>query len=167
MTGDMPNITTATHSHTAYGLGAAGGFVDTTTAASPFTTSNLIGGHRGFGPTIDGAIANMANQQQHIIQSQKETTMANTPTRRLVQVFIADPDVNVPLDQSMLYSGDQKLTDATDQELYFEIDMKSILDKHNAARVKILNKKVKEREEFLEPVKIRDLKMVVVNVAQF
>lgn len=88
-------------------------------------------------------------------------------TRRLVQVFIADPDDNVPLEQSMLYTGEQKLTDATDQELFFEIDMKTILDKHNADRVKLINKKVKERVENLEPVKIRDLRMVVVNVATF
>jgi hypothetical protein len=87
--------------------------------------------------------------------------------RRLVQVFIADPDENVPLDQSMLYSGEQKLTDATDQELFFEIDIKSALEKHNADRIKIINKKVKERTEYLEPAKIRDLKMVVVNVATF
>jgi len=88
-------------------------------------------------------------------------------TRRLVQVFIADPDDNVPLEQSMLHTGEQKLTDATDQELFFEIDMKTILDKHNADRVKLINKKVKERVENLEPVKIRDLRMVVVNVATF
>ena len=88
-------------------------------------------------------------------------------SRRLVQVFIADPDESVPLEQSMLYSGDQKLTDATDQELFFEIDMKSALEKHNAERIKLVNKKVKERTEYLEPAKIRDLKMVVVNVATF
>lgn len=88
-------------------------------------------------------------------------------TRRLVQVFIADPDENVPLDQSMLYRGEQKLTDATDQELFFEIDIKSAIDKHNAERIKIINKKVKERTEYLEPAKIRDLKMVVVTVANF
>lgn len=88
-------------------------------------------------------------------------------TRRLVQVFIADPDENVPLDQSMLYQGEQKLTDATDQELFFEIDIKSAIDKHNAERIKIINKKVKERTEYLEPAKIRDLKMVVVTVANF
>lgn len=88
-------------------------------------------------------------------------------TRRLVQVFIADPDENVPLDKSLIYSGSQKFTDATDQELYFEIDIKSVLEKHNADRIKFVNKKVKERVEYLEPVKIRDLKMVVVNVATF
>jgi len=88
-------------------------------------------------------------------------------SRRLVQVFIADPEENVPLERSLLYSGEQKLTDATDQELFFEIDIKSVLEKHNEVRIKFVNKKVKERTEYLEPAKIRDLKMVVVNVATF
>lgn len=98
-----------------------------------------------------------------VVQSQ-EPKMA---IRRLVQVFIADPNENVPLDQSLLYSGEQKLTDATDQELFFEIDIKGILENHNEKRAKMVDKKVKERVEYLEPAKIRDLKMVVVNVAGF
>ena len=92
--------------------------------------------------------------------------MANT-ARRLVQVFIADPNENVPLEQSLLYRGAQKLTDATDQELYFEIDIKDILAKHNEARVKVVDKKVKERTEYLEPARVRDLKMVVTTIATF
>jgi len=100
-------------------------------------------------------------------QNLKKKELPAMPSRRLVQVFIADPDENVPLEQSMLYSGQQKLTDATDQELFFEIDMKTILEIHNEKRIKLVNKKVKERTEYLEPAKIRDLKMVVVNVATF
>lgn len=88
-------------------------------------------------------------------------------TRRLVKVVIVDPDDNVPLDQCILYNGSEKLTDATDQELFFEINIQDILSKHNESRVKLVNKKVKERTENLEPVKIRDLKMVVVNIASF
>jgi len=88
-------------------------------------------------------------------------------TRRLVQVFIADPHDSLPLEQSLLYSGEQKFTDATDQELFFEIDIKSILAEHNEKRSKIVNKSVKDRTEHLEPAKIRDLKMVVVTVATF
>lgn len=93
--------------------------------------------------------------------------MAAAPTRRLVQVFIADPDENIPLEKSLLYSGEQKLTDLNDQELFFEIEIKTIMEKHNAERVKCVNKKVKERTEYLEPVKVRDLKMVVVSIATF
>jgi hypothetical protein len=95
---------------------------------------------------------------------QREIPMTN---RRIVKVFIADTDENVPLDESILYEGEQRLTDLTDQELFFEINIKDILDGHNAHRTTLVNKKVKERVEHLEPAKIRDLKMVVVNVAQF
>lgn len=86
---------------------------------------------------------------------------------RLVQVLIADPNDNIPLDRRLLYKGDQKLTDLTDQELYFEIDIKSLLDKHNALRTTLVNKLIKDRTEHLEPARIRDLKMVVVLIAQF
>lgn len=85
--------------------------------------------------------------------------------RRIVQVFIADSNENVPLADCVLYTGEQKLTDATDQELFFELDIKSILDKHNEKRTKVVDKKVKDRTEYLEPAKVRDLKMVVVTVA--
>lgn len=158
MIGDMPSISNASHSHTAYGLGARDFGGTTTLAMPPFTLSDSH-------PAGLVSSPHMLAQAQNF-QPQQENIMAPA-ARRLVQVFIADPDLNVPLEQSMLYSGDQKLTDATDQELYFEIDMKSILDKHNEVRTKIINKKVKERTEYLEPVKIRDLKMVVVNVAAF
>lgn len=96
---------------------------------------------------------------------QEKTMAANT--RRLVKVVIVDPNDNIPLDKCLLYSGEEKLTDATDQELFFEIDIKDLLAKHNEVRVKLVDKKVKERTEYLEPAKIRDLKMVVVNIATF
>src|SRR5262249_38247061 len=73
-----------------------------------------------------------------VFNHNKENALAN-PARRLVQVFIADPNENVPLDKALLYSGTQKLTDLTDQELFFEIDIKSILEAHNAERVKIVD----------------------------
>ena len=89
----------------------------------------------------------------------------NKMSRRIIQIFIADPNENVPLDACILFKGEQKLTDATDQELFFELDIKSILEKHNEARIKVIDKKVKDRTEYLEPAKVRDLKMVVVTVA--
>lgn len=85
--------------------------------------------------------------------------------RRLVQVIIADPNENVSLEDCILFKGEEKVTDATDQELFFELDIKDLLEKHNEKRVKIIDKKVKERTEYLEPAKVRDLKMVVVTVA--
>jgi hypothetical protein len=96
----------------------------------------------------------------------KEAKMA-IYTRRLVQVFIADTDDNVPLAQCLLHSGTPKLTDLTDQELFYEVDVKTLLDNHNDGRVKLVNKAVKERVEYLETARIRDLKMTVVTIAQF
>lgn len=86
--------------------------------------------------------------------------------RRVVQVFIADPNENVPLDDCLLFKGEEKLTDATDQELFLELDIKNLLEKHNLKRTKVVDKKVKDRTEHLEPAKVRDLKMVVVTVAK-
>lgn len=99
-----------------------------------------------------------------------QTSMPEKSTRRIVQVFIADPNENVPLDQSVIYTGEQKLTDLNDTELFFEVPIKELLDKHNAQRVKFTDKEASKRagkDILLDPVKIRDLKMVVVTVAQF
>jgi hypothetical protein len=100
-------------------------------------------------------------------QTYKEIAQVAATQRRLVQIFIADPDENVPLSQCLLYSGEQKLTDLTDQELFFEVDVKARLDTHNARRTKLTNKAVKERTEHLEPARVRDLKMTVVTIATF
>lgn len=85
-------------------------------------------------------------------------------TRRVVQVIIADTNENIPLGDCILHKGEEQVTDLTDQELFFELDIKSMLSAHNEKRTKIVDKKVKDRIEHLEPAKIRDLKMVVVLV---
>jgi hypothetical protein len=105
-------------------------------------------------------------QANAINQFQKENSMA-APSRRVVQVYIADSNENVPLEDSILYTGKQKLTDLTDQELFFELDIRTLLAEHNEKRIKVIDKKVKDRTEHLEPARVRDLKMVVVTVASF
>lgn len=98
-----------------------------------------------------------------------ESSVANpNNVKRLVQVYIADPDVKVPVDQSLLYRDlEPRLTDLNDQELFFEIEIKSKLEAHNEKRKKIINDDIKDRQEFLKPIKIRDLKMVVQVLAVF
>lgn len=89
---------------------------------------------------------------------------------RIIKVFIADPNENLPLEKRVLYTGDEKLTDLTDQELFFEVPINEMLTKHNVDRVKTVDKTQAAkfgRDIFLEPAKIRDLKMVVVTVATF
>jgi len=109
-----------------------------------------------------GGVFNGLQVQQQV---REEHHMA--VSRRLVQVVIVDPNENVPLDDCLIYDGKPKLTDATDQELFFEVDIKTLLDAHNEKRTKIVDRKVKERTEYLEPAKIRDLRMVVVEIAKF
>lgn len=167
MTRDVPQILTSTYAANTVPMGSFG-------AGTGIATSNqLVPPIYSRAQWEGDAIENdpfrrikFLQQQQIVAQTNKEKdTMARK--LRIVQVFIADTDENIPLDRAILFKGDQKLTDSTDQELFFEIDIKTILDTFNKFRVTVLNKKVKERTEYLEPVKIRDLKMTVVNIAEF
>jgi len=99
-----------------------------------------------------------------------EVTEMSDVKRRIVQVFIVDPDERVSLESAVLYQGEQKLTDATDEELFFEIGMKDCLEKHNAIRETTVDEEATitaSKEIYLKPARIRDLKMVVINVATF
>ncbi|MBN1888882.1 MAG: hypothetical protein JW850_12885 [Thermoflexales bacterium] len=82
---------------------------------------------------------------------------ANGSKRRMVQVYIVDPDEDVPLDKALLHASDPRLTDLTDDELFFDVGVKSLLEKHNELR----------DELGLGPTRIRDLKMLVVEIARF
>jgi len=122
-------------------------------------------------PPWSGAQDNL-NMIRELRKQSIETNPTPMPnaTRRIVQVFVADPNENVPLEHSVLFKGDQKLTDLTDTELYFEVPMQEVLKSHNDKRVQFLDKEASKRagkDILLEPVKIRDLKMVVVTIAQF
>ena len=148
---DTPAIASSTYGSTAHNLGNF----------KLFQNAGV-----NFGDSIDSKLdLMMAAAQQRVGQQKQENTSMSS--RRLVKVVIVDPNENIPLDCCVLYSGDEKMTDETDQELFFEIDIKKILDEHNAKRGLLIDKKVKERTEYLEPAKIRDLKMVVVNIASF
>lgn len=110
------------------------------------------------------------HQRRLVVRPQPAVVQSKEPimtTHRLVQVFIADTNENLPLDKMLVYRGEPTFTDLTDQELFHEIDIKSLLDTHNLMRIKYRDKAVKERVENLEPVRIRDLKMSVVVVATF
>jgi len=87
--------------------------------------------------------------------------------KRLVRVFVVDPDDRIDIEQSLLYDSKEILTDQDDQELFFEIEIKELITKHNAYRAEVVDKEVKDRTEYLEPVRIRELKMMVVTLADF
>lgn len=96
--------------------------------------------------------------------------MAHITGRRIVQVFIVDTDTRVPLEKCLLYRGEQKITDATDEELFYEIEVKSLLDEHNLYRQGVIDEKATQRvgrDVYLSDIKIRNLTMTVVETAKF
>lgn len=99
----------------------------------------------------------------------KKRIKENMTNRRLVKVMIVDPDENVPVDKAVLVNEPEKITDFDDQELFFELDMKRLLEAHNTYRTSLINKKLStgDKPVFLEPIRIKDLKMVVLNIADF
>ena len=157
---DTPSIASSTYASTSHALGTLGG------------ASNFVGINSGlpnwaaqaFEAENEAILKKVGKKLPNVQQNQEIVEMT---ARRLVKVIIVDPNENIPLADCVLYSGEEKLTDATDQELFFEVDIKQLLDAHNAKRTKVIDKKVKERTEHLEPAKIRELKMVVVNIASF
>lgn len=150
-------------------------YTSSTTSAGEFANSVWVGDSAvspGAGTALDVAwhpsppralhAANFPIAKHH----KKEEPMG----ARIVKVFIADPTEDLPLESRVLFTGQEKLTDLTDQELFFEVPMTELLSKHNAVRTLTLDKKQTEkfgREIHLQPARIRDLKMVVVTVAQF
>lgn len=104
--------------------------------------------------------------QQPALEARKEIIVS----ARIVKVYIADPNLNLPLEKRVLHSGEEKLTDLTDQELFFEVPIAELLKKHNEYRRTVVDKAQAEkfgRDIFLEEARIRDLRMVVVDIAKF
>jgi len=98
----------------------------------------------------------------------KILTRSNDMSLRKVQVFIADPGRDVPMDISpedlLLYQGEEKLTRLTDQELFFEIDnIGGMLKEYNTKRTEWQDSEGRT----LMPLRIKDLSMSVVTTAQF
>ena len=106
-------------------------------------------------------------QAEPQLNSKPKKEKPKMATKRLVRVIVVDAHEYVKVEDAILYRSDETFTDKTDQELFFDIPIAKLLDDHNTRRVKVRNKKVKEREEFLEPARIRDLNMVVLTIAEF
>lgn len=94
--------------------------------------------------------------------------MLNQP--RIVRIYIVDLDENLTLPDRLIFTSPETFTDATDTELFYDIDIKDLLAKHNEKRVKTLDKEAtrdKGKDVFLEPVRVRDLYMTVSNIVVF
>lgn len=93
-----------------------------------------------------------------------------TQQLRLVQLYIVDPNKNIPLNDALLYKSEQPfLTNLTDAELWYQVPVWEILDDHNEYRISVADREKTGKDDtvFLEPARILDLVMRVVEVASF
>lgn len=163
---DVPTISNYVHTNTAYPLTAGDALSSTGTAAFGSAWAPIDAAKAMLRKELAGAEFEHRVFKEKLKQEEKEAKMAEAKTR-FVRVIIVDPNENLPLENRLIYSGTEKITDLTDQELFFELNIQQMLATHNERRVKVVNKKVKDRTEFLEPARIRDLCMVVTTIASF
>jgi hypothetical protein len=109
---NLPTMTSASHTHSSY-----------SPADFAFGVTGPGGPVGAEGPIGHALIA--ANHPNHPGWNPPKGNPM--PARRVVQVFIADPNENISLDDCLLFKGIEKVTDATDQELFFELDIKDLL----------------------------------------
>lgn len=114
--------------------------------------------------------------KQAFLNPPTEGVAMSTPVQiksklRVVRVFLVDPDDRVPVAKRVMHRSDEMTTDATDQELYFDIPVNELLKKHNAERAEIeWEEKTTEgtkTRKGLKEARIRDLVMSVTTIAQF
>jgi hypothetical protein len=133
--------------------------------------------------SISSSKLSYEGEGQVLIASAKQ--FDSNPKRRIIKVYVVDPNSNVPMDKCILYQSNEYLTDLTDQEIFFglkfyhpkrtiidvpTLNIEDFLKEYNRDRIKFLDKKLSRetgRDVYLEPVKIRELKMVIVNIATF
>lgn len=82
-------------------------------------------------------------------------------SRRIVEIYITDPDPSVPIDKAVLYHADRFATELVDSELFMRVGITDLLDKHNAVRATTRDKRYAESEVFLEPVTGKELRYTV------
>ncbi len=89
---------------------------------------------------------------------------------RIVRVFIVDQNENIPLTKCFIHNSEELLTELEDKELFFDLNIKEKLETYNQYRITVRDKKLSEKmgkDVMLEPVRIKDLNMLVVTIAQF
>lgn len=141
----------------------------------PYTTisGNSIGLEAGLG--YDAAKQGAALQSSGFLnlnqQPKKEIKpMPEDVNCRIVRIFIVDVDENLPLNKRILHQTEEQLTDLTDTELFMTLGIGDKLAAHNTVRAATLDKKASTKagkDVFLEPIRIRDLRMFVSAIASF
>lgn len=102
-------------------------------------------------------------------KSTDDVQLGEKPMRRIVRIYIIDPDERVPDEKALLYESPRPfLTSATDEELYFQLPIMELLGEHNALRATLLDEETTAKcghDTYLRPIRIRDLKMIIVTEA--
>jgi hypothetical protein len=174
---ELPTFTSSAHSHSTYsgmGLGnaplvwnATGLTVVNDPSINPYSTSAT----RRVTTHAHNTHAHHTGTIYPVTQPKQDDIMAAATKTRIVRVFLVDPDTRVPVEKRVLHRTEELTTDDTDQELFFQLPVTQLLAKHNAYRegVEFDEKESGEtkRRKGLKPVRIRDLKMTVVTLAEF
>jgi hypothetical protein len=108
-----------------------------TITSSAYTSASVFAADAAIEQLLGGQAVNQARGMGLGLQAaaaQFKPKEIPVSAARIVKVFIADPNDNLPLDKRVLYSGDEKLTDMTDQELFYEVPIAEIMAKHNEVR---------------------------------
>lgn len=102
-------------------------------------------------------------------EQQKERAEAMANSERVVQIYVADLDQNLPLDKRLIWQSEPTFTDLKDDEVWFDLasTITAKLAEHNKYRLTVRNKAIKDREVMLEEIRPRDLSVNFTNLAQF
>jgi hypothetical protein len=185
--GELPALNVSNYLSNTYTADDVGGFTLNHTITTPrrvtlddmrhifhhHTSDDFPDDVPGAESSASAGIGSSSSHSTTVSKSSVSTKQQNKPEeymKRLVRVIIADPDKALQLEDSLIYSGEELFTDSDDQELFFEIDIKPLLEAHNAKRQQTIDKKATNkmgRDVFLEPIKIRNLAMTVVEIARF
>lgn len=128
------------------------------------TAGASLGGYGGMPWYADPALTSPTYYNPQYIVAGPITTGEIKMGRRLVCVYIVDPDQNIPAEDAVLFQSEPRVTDLGDQDLFYEIDIAGILKKHNTARTKIRRKGT---EQFLEAITATKLSMRVHTLISF
>lgn len=107
-----------------------------------------------------------------IVNNKEENTMTNKTNRRAVIVRVWDNDVSLPVEDALVLTSDEILTEDNDQAVIQEFlaqgDIKGAIIEHNKVREKTVNVEILNRvgnKVMLQPIrKISELTIEVVKV---
>lgn len=85
-------------------------------------------------------------------------------TRRFVEIFVSDPDPNVPIEQVLLHHDPRFLTELNDVELTLNMGLPEIVKEWNKTRITIRDRRYMESEVMLEPIKADELRVIIATV---